>query len=67
MAKRKTNAKVEKQASRAIPIINMKGSPEYHAWISDLSSRTLIPVTRIIRQAVAEWAEKRGHSAPPEM
>jgi hypothetical protein len=48
-------------------IINMKGSPEYAAWLEGVRRKTYISKVQIIRLALAEWAEKHGHSTPPEI
>lgn len=48
-------------------IVNMKGSPEYSAWLEDLHRKTHIPKVQIFRLAIADWAAKNGHSTPPEI
>lgn len=48
-------------------VINMKGSPEYVAWLDEVHNRTHIPKVQIFRLAVAEWAKANGHPAPPEI
>lgn len=48
-------------------VIHMKGSPEYVAWLDRAHRSTHIPKVQIFRLALAEWAEKRGMDAPPEI
>lgn len=48
-------------------ILSMKGSPEYAAWLEAIHRRTHIPKVQIFRIAVAEWAERLGLPAPPEI
>ena len=66
MAKRKAGKAKGAAQDERIAITVLKGSPEYHAWITAISKETLIPITSIIRDAVKTWAEKRGFSPPPE-
>jgi hypothetical protein len=48
-------------------VIHMKGSAGYTAWLDDVHRKTHIPKVQIFRIAVAEWAERHGHTAPPEI
>jgi hypothetical protein len=48
-------------------VIHMKGSPEFVDWLDAVHKATHIPKVQIFRIAVAEWAKKNGHPAPPEM
>jgi hypothetical protein len=48
-------------------IVNMKGSPEYAGWLEGVHKKTHIPKVQIIRLALSEWAEKHGHTLPPEI
>jgi hypothetical protein len=48
-------------------VVNMKGSAEYVAWVDGVHRKTHIPKVQIFRLAIAEWAEKHGHPAPPEI
>jgi hypothetical protein len=48
-------------------VIHMKGSGDYVAWLDYLHRKTHIPKVQIFRLAIAEWAERNGHSAPPEI
>lgn len=48
-------------------VINLKGSEEYQGWLSEVSSKTHIPATVIVRLGLALWAEKNGHKSPPEI
>ena len=47
-------------------VINLKGSDGYREWLSGVSKKTHIPSASIVRLALAEWASKHGHVAPPE-
>jgi hypothetical protein len=48
-------------------VIHMKGSASYVAWLDQVHRKTHIPKVQIFRLAVAEWAERNGHTAPPEI
>lgn len=48
-------------------VINLKGSPEYSAWLESVHRKTHISKAQIFRLAIAEWALKHGHPAPPEI
>jgi hypothetical protein len=48
-------------------IVNMKGSPEYSAWLEDIHRKTHIPKVQIFRVAIADWAARNGHRPPPEI
>lgn len=48
-------------------IINMKGSPEYSAWLEEVHRKTHIPKVQIFRLAMADWAAKNGYRTPPEI
>jgi hypothetical protein len=48
-------------------VIVLKGSPQYVEWFDSLHRKTHIPKSTIVRLALAEWAKKQGHPAPPEM
>src|SRR5690348_14650190 len=48
-------------------VIVLKGSTEYVDWFNTLHEKTHIPKATIVRLALADWAKKNGHSAPPEM
>ena len=48
-------------------IVNMKGSPDYAAWLEGVHRKTHIPKVQIIRVALSEWPEKHGHALPPEI
>src|SRR4051794_40105731 len=67
MAKKKAAPKADPpEASGAISIINLKGSPAYREWLSGVSKKTHIPVASIVRLALVDWASKNGHLVPPE-
>jgi hypothetical protein len=48
-------------------IINMKGSRAYSEWLESVHRKTHIPKVVIFRLALAEWAVRNGHDAPPEI
>jgi hypothetical protein len=48
-------------------IVNMKGSPEYSAWLEEIHRKTHIPKVQIVRLAIAAWAEQNGYRTPPEI
>jgi hypothetical protein len=50
-----------------VAIIHLKGTPAYAAWLEAVNAKSHIPKAAIIRLAVAEWAARNGHPAPPEM
>jgi hypothetical protein len=62
-----------KPAQKPVPdveretVINMKGSKGYAAWLEDRHRETHIPKVQIVRVALAEWAERNGRPAPPEI
>lgn len=49
-----------------VTLANVKGSPEYKAWLDGLAARTLIPLSVIFRDAIEAWAEDRGLPPAPE-
>lgn len=69
MAKKSTAKAVPKAAPRAerLSVLNLKGSPEYHAWLAAISERSLIPTATIVRDALAKWAKERGYPPPPKV
>lgn len=54
-------------ADDRVAIIHLKGSPLYAEWLDALHRKTHIPKASLFRLALAEWAEKNGHSPPPEL
>jgi hypothetical protein len=48
-------------------VMNLKGTPEYADWLEGVHRKTYIPKAQIVRLALALWAEKNGHPAPPEI
>lgn len=63
---RESAARYRPPAPRSTGIIHLKGSPEYVAWLRGVHKATYIPRATIFRLALAEWAAKHGHPAPPE-
>lgn len=63
MAKKKPPAEPEKVT---VSVTNFKGTPSYRDWLAERSKSTRYPAVTILRMALAEWAEKHGHPAPPE-
>jgi hypothetical protein len=47
-------------------VMHLKGSPAYGEWLEGLHRTTHLQKTTIVRLALAEWAERHGHPAPPE-
>ena len=66
MAKKKTVPKPAPSVER-LSVLNLKGSPEYRDWLGTISKQSLIPVTTIVRDAVAKWAKERNYPSPPEV
>lgn len=56
---------VQLSADTRVAVIHLKDTPEYREWVNMLSERTLIPATAIIRDALADWAAKKGLPPPP--
>jgi hypothetical protein len=56
----------EKSSDERTAIIHLKGTPEYARWLDQLHRTTHIPKAALFRLAMAEWAERNGHAAPPE-
>jgi hypothetical protein len=48
-----------------VAAIVLKDTPKYRDWLTGLSDATLIPVSTIVRDALAKWAADRGLPAPP--
>jgi hypothetical protein len=65
-AKKKTGAPPPSELERET-IVNMKGSPEYAAWLEAIHRKTYISKVQIVRLALTEWAAKNGHPTPPEI
>jgi hypothetical protein len=66
-AKKKTAAPPPAAEPERPTIVNLKGSPEYAEWLEAIHRKTYIPKAQIFRLALAEWAERHGHPAPPEI
>jgi hypothetical protein len=66
MAKKKAKPKPKPSLER-LSVLNLKGSPEYREWLSEISYESRIAVSVIVRDAVAKWAEERGYSQPPDV
>lgn len=63
MARKKTVT--PKVSDDRVAVITLKDTEEYREWADDLSRATLIPLSTIIRDALAKWAADRGLPAPP--
>lgn len=50
-----------------ISVLNLKGSPEYQAWLVATSKATLIPTAMMVRDAIEKWARDRKLPPPPEI
>lgn len=44
----------------------IKGTVAYSEWLDAINRKTHIPKAALFRLAMAEWAERNGHPAPPE-
>jgi hypothetical protein len=67
MAKKRQARKPPPESDRAqLSVINLKGTGEFRDWLAGVSKSTHIPAASIVRLALAEWAGKHGHPAPPE-
>jgi hypothetical protein len=64
---RKGTRKIEKPPDERIAVIHLKGTVAYADWLDDLHRKTHIPKSSLFRLAIAEWAVRNGHPAPPEM
>jgi hypothetical protein len=56
----------EKDPDERVGIIHIKGTRAYAEWLEALNRKTHIPKAALFRLAMAEWAERNGHPAPPE-
>lgn len=59
-------AVANKKAPERVNAIALKETPEYKAWLDSLVERSQIPLANILRTALADWAEKNDHPAPPQ-
>ena len=67
MAKKKApSAKVEPTDDRVV-IVHLKGSPAYAEWLDNMNKRTHIAKATLVRVALADYAQRNGHPAPPEL
>ncbi len=70
MAKKRAESKPETRTADdggvRVPILLIRGTPEYRDYVKTISKQTLIPATAIFRDALALWAERRGLPAPPQ-
>ncbi len=67
MAKKKGPPAKGEPADERVVIVHLKGSPAYAEWLDQLNKRTHITKATLFRLAMADWAQKNGHPAPPEM
>jgi hypothetical protein len=67
MAKKKAPAAKSESTGDRVVIIHLKGSPEYAEWLDQVHKKTHIAKATLFRVAMAEWAERNGHPAPPEI
>jgi hypothetical protein len=65
MARPQGRPRVDAPPPRCV-IVTLKGSIPYREWLERASRETLIPYSRIVRQALKLWAEKEGLPAPPQ-
>jgi hypothetical protein len=66
MARPKKGAKKSLPADERSAVIHLKGTAEYVEWLERLHRKTHIPKAILVRLALAEYAERHGHDAPPE-
>lgn len=69
MAKKKSakGTKPTRGADERVAVIVLKGTPDYRKWLIDISRDSLIPISAIVRDALAKWAKQRGYPDPPEI
>ncbi len=48
-------------------VLTLAGTQEYVAWIDGIATDTSRTKSAIVRIALAEWAERNGHAAPPKL
>jgi hypothetical protein len=58
---------VEPGRDDRVNAVIVRGSLEYAAWLTELHKKTRLQKSTIVRMALAEWAEKRGFTLPPEI
>ena len=70
MAKKKVKAtkpaNPKDESDERVAVIVLKGSPAYRAWLAEISQDSLIPITSIVRDALAKWAKEKGYTVPPK-
>lgn len=55
-----------RSSDERLGVIHIKGTVEYSKWLDKLHQATHIPKAVLFRIAIAEWALRNGHPAPPE-
>lgn len=50
-----------------VAIIHLKGTGAYAEWLEGVHHKSHIPKAALFRVALAEWAERNGYPAPPEI
>lgn len=54
-------------SAERLTVLSLKGSPEYRDALNELSELSRIPVSTIVRDAIADWAKTRNLPAPPKV
>jgi hypothetical protein len=67
LARKKAMPPPDSDSEARVAIILLKGSREYASWLDAVNKKTRVAKAAIFRQAVEEWAEKRGIDAPPSI
>lgn len=49
-----------------VTVLNLKGPVELKEWLDGVSARAMVPASAVARMALAEWAKRHGHPAPPK-
>lgn len=64
--KKRPQEPAQRPSDDRVGVIHIKGTVQYAQWLDQLHRKTHIPKAALFRLAMAEWAERNGHPAPPE-
>lgn len=67
MGRPKKGTKKPPPPDERLAIIHLKGSGAYSEWLDAVHRKSHIAKATLFRVALAEWAERNGYPAPPEM